>query len=286
MKINCYVQHGVNMDLPKRRVILEIQTDDKTVKTFDGLNVNFNVSKQTNSVTPSGRIVVANLTMEDVVNITTISGTYTDVKKRKKVRLYAGYDDDIGMIFEGDITSAAPITEPPDVWLQIEATNGFFDNNRVVSKTIKEKTNVKNLAEQVAGWLKVPLQWMSKASKTVNMFSASGSAGQFIRKLNDIGDILAFKDEDGLVVLDLKNPKRGTTSEVSKNTGMIGIPKADNNGIRVDVLLNPHLKLGQTINLKSELIPSLNGPYWIYGLTHSGSLRDNEYVTTMLCRKQ
>ena len=89
-----------------------------------------------------------------------------------------------------------------------------------------------------------------------------------------------------LVVLDLKNPKRGTTSEVSKNTGMIGIPKADNNGIRVDVLLNPHLKLGQTINLKSELIPSLNGPYWIYGLTHSGSLRDNEYVTTMLCRKQ
>lgn len=274
------------MDLPKRRVILEIQTDDKTVKTFDGLNVNFNVSKQTNSVTPSGRIVVANLTMEDVVNITTISGTYTDVKKRKKVRLYAGYDDDIGMIFEGDITSAAPITEPPDVWLQIEATNGFFDNNRVVSKTIKEKTNVKNLAEQVAGWLKVPLQWMSKASKTVNMFSASGSAGQFIRKLNDIGDILAFKDEDGLVVLDLKNPKRGTTSEVSKNTGMIGIPKADNNGIRVDVLLNPHLKLGQTINLKSELIPSLNGPYWIYGLTHSGSLRDNEYVTTMLCRKQ
>lgn len=274
------------MELPKRRVILEIQTDDRTVKTFDGLNVNFNISKQANSVTPSGRIIVANLTMDDVVNITTISGTYTDVQKRKKVRLYAGYEDDIGMIFEGDITSAAPITEPPDVWLQIEATNGFFDNNRVVSKTIKDKTTIKDIAEQVSSWLKVPLQWLSTANKVVNMFSISGSAGQFIRKLNALGDIIAFKDEDGLVVLDSKNPNRRITTEVSKETGMIGIPKADNNGIRVDVLLNPHLKLGQTINLKSGLIPSLNGQYWIYGLTHSGSLRDNEYVTTMLCRKQ
>ena len=187
------------MDLPKRRVILEIQTDDKTVKTFDGLNVNFNVSKQASEVTPYGRIVVANLTMEDVVNITTIVGTYTDVKKRKKVRLYAGYDDDVGLIFEGDITSAAPITEPPDVWMQIEATNGFFDNNRVVSKTIKDKTPIKNIAEQIANWLKVPLQWMATTNKVINLFSASGSAGQFIRKLNNLGDILAFKDEEGLI---------------------------------------------------------------------------------------
>ena len=273
------------MELPKRRVILEIQTDDKIVKTFDGLNVNFNVSKQASEVTPYGRIVVANLTMEDVVSITTIVGTYTDVKKRKKVRLYAGYDDDVGLIFEGDITSAAPITEPPDVWMQIEATNGFFDNNRVVSKTIKDKTPIKNVAEQVANWLKVPLQWMSTTTKIINLFSASGSAGQFIRKLNNLGDILAFKDEEGLIVLDLKNPKRKTTTEVSKNTGMIGIPKADNNGIRVDVLLNHHLKLGQSIDLKSELIPSINGKYWIYGLTHSGSLRDNEFITSILCRK-
>ena len=273
------------MELPKRRVILEIQTDDKIVKTFDGLNVSFNVSKQASEVTPYGRIVVANLTMEDVISITTIVGTYTDVKKRKKVRLYAGYDDDVGLIFEGDITSAAPITEPPDVWMQIEATNGFFDNNRVVSKTIKDKTPIKNVAEQVANWLKVPLQWMSTTTKIINLFSASGSAGQFIRKLNNLGDILAFKDEEGLIVLDLKNPKRKTTTEVSKNTGMIGIPKADNNGIRVDVLLNHHLKLGQSIDLKSELIPSINGKYWIYGLTHSGSLRDNEFITSILCRK-
>lgn len=274
------------MELPKRRVILEIQTDDKTIKTFDGLNVNFNVSKQSSEVTPYGRIVVANLTMEDVINITTIAGTYTDVKKRKKVRLSAGYDDDIGVIFEGDITMAAPITEPPDVWMQIEATNGFFDNNRVVSKTIKDKTPIKSIAEQIAGWLNIPLKWMATTNKVINLFTASGSAGQFIRKLNTLGDILAFKDEEGLVVLDSKDPKRGTTTEVSKDTGMIGIPKADNNGIRVDVLLNHHLKLGQTINLKSELIPSINGKYWIYGINHSGSLRDNEFMTTILCRKK
>lgn len=274
------------MDLPVRHVVLEIQTDDKTVKTFDGLNVNFNVSKQASSVTPQARIVVANLTMEDVVNITTISGTYTNVKKRKKVRLSAGYDDDIGVIFEGDITMAAPITEPPDVWMQMEATSGFYDNNRVVSKTIKDKTPIKNVAEQVAGWLNIPLKWMATTNKVINLFTASGSAGQFIRKLNTLGDIFAFKDEEGLVVLDSKDPKRGTTTEVSKETGMIGIPKADNNGIRVDVLLNHNLKLGQTIDLKSELIPSINGKYWIYGLNHSGSLRDNEFVTTMLCRKK
>lgn len=273
------------MELPKRRVILEIQTDDKTIKTFDGLNVNFNVSKQASSVTPEARIIVANLTMEDVVNITTIAGTYTNVKKRKKVRLLAGYDDDVGLIFEGDITMAAPVTEPPDVWLQIEAKQGFFDNNRVVSKVIKDKTPIKEIAEQISNWLETPLQWIAEANKVVNLFAASGSAGQFLRKLNMMGDIFAFRDEDGLIVLDAKSPNRGQTTVVSKDTGMIGIPKADNNGIRIDVLLNHHLKLGQTIDLKSELISSLNGRYWIYGITHSGSLRDNEYVTTLLCRK-
>ncbi len=274
------------MELPKRRVILEIQTDDKMVKTFDGLNVNFNVAKQASEVNPTGRIVVANLTMEDVVNITTIVGTYTNVKKRKKVRLWAGYDNDVGIIFEGDITQAAPVTEPPDVWLQIDATNGFFDNTRVLSKVIKEKTEIKNVAEQVAGWMKTPLQWMANINKTINLFAGSGSAGQFIRKLNELGDIIAFRDDEGLVVLDRKEPNRGTTTEVSKETGMIGIPKADNNGIRVDVLLNPNLKLGQTVNIKSKLMPGINGAYWIYGLYHSGSLRDNEFVTTMLCRKK
>lgn len=273
------------MELPKRRVILEIQTDDKTIKTFDGLNVNFNVSKQASEVTPQARIIVANLTMEDVVNITTIVGTYTNIKKRKKVRLLAGYDDDVGVIFEGDITMAAPVTEPPDVWMQIEATQGFFDNNRVVSKVIKDKTPIKEIAEQISNWLETPLQWIAEANKVVNLFTASGSAGQFIRKLNMLGDILAFRDEDGLIVLDAKNPKRGQTTVVSKDTGMIGIPKADNNGIRIDVLLNHHLKLGQSIDLKSQLISAINGRYWIYGINHSGSLRDNEFVTTLLCRK-
>lgn len=273
------------MELPERKVILEITTGKGTKTIHDGLNIQFNVTKSSNSVGGEANIMIANLPMEEAINITTLLSSFENVNKRKKVRLSAGYGDDIGVIFTGDVVHAEPISEPPDIWLNIDARIGYFDNTKVISYTIKDKTPVKEVASKVANWLDLPLNWLSTTNKVVNLFHASGSAGQLIQKLNELGDIFAFSDGESLNIID-SNPKITKTTVLSKESGMIGIPKIDNNSIRVTMLLNNSLQLGQTITIKSDLIPAINGNYWIFTLTHSGGLRENEFYTTACCRRQ
>lgn len=274
------------MVLPERKVILEIATGNGTKTIHDGLNVQFNVTKSANSIGGEASIIVANLPMEEIISITTLVSSFQNVNKRKKIKLSAGYDDNVGVIFAGDVVHAEPISEPPDVLLQIEARTGYFDNTKVVSHTIKDKTPIKDVAEQVSNWLELPLKWMATTSKIINLFHISGSAGQLIQKLNDLGDIFAFSDGENLNVIDAINPNIGVTSKLSKKSGMIGIPKIDNNAVRATMLLNPSLKLGQTISIESDLIPSVNGNYWIFAINHSGALRETNFYTTVSCRRQ
>ena len=274
------------MELPERKVILEITTGNGTKTIHDGLNVQFNITNSANAVGGEANIMIANLPMEEIINTTTLLSSFENVNKRKKIRLSAGYGDDVGVIFQGDVVHAEPVSEPPDVWLQIEARVGYFDNTKVVTHTIKNKTPIKEIAQQSANWLGLSLKWMSTVNKTVNLFHVSGSANQIIQKLNDLGDIFAYSDSENLNIIDALNPNTGVTSTLSKSSGMVGIPKIDNNSVRVKMLLNHSLKLGQTINIKSDLIPSVNGSYWIFALTHSGALRDTEFYTTACCRRK
>ena len=274
------------MELPERKVILEITTGNGTKTIHDGLNVQFNITNSANAVGGEANIMIANLPMDEIINTTTLLSSFENVNKRKKIRLSAGYGDDVGVIFQGDVVHAEPISEPPDVWLQIEARVGYFDNTKVVTHTIKNKTPIKDIAQQAANWLGLSLKWMSTVNKMVNLFHVSGSANQIIQKLNDLGDIFAYSDSENLNIIDALNPNTGVTSTLSKSSGMVGIPKIDNNSVRVTMLLNHSLKLGQTINIKSDLIPSVNGSYWIFALTHSGALRENEFYTTACCRRK
>lgn len=274
------------MELPERKVILEITTGNGTKVIHDGLNVQFNITNSANAVGGEANIMIANLPMEEIINTTTLLSSFENVKKRKKIRLSAGYGDDVGVIFQGDVVHAEPISEPPDVWLQIEARVGYFDNTKVITHTIKNKTPIKEIAQQAANWLGLSLKWMSTINKMVNLFHVSGSANQIIQKLNDLGDIFAYSDSENLNIIDALNPNTGVTSTLSKSSGMVGIPKIDNNSVRVTMLLNHSLKLGQTISIKSDLIPAVNGDYWIFALTHSGALRENEFYTTACCRRK
>ena len=274
------------MELPERKVILEITTGNGTKTIHDGLNVQFNVTTSTNAVGGEANILVANLPMDEIINTTTLLSSFENVKKRKKIRLSAGYGDDVGVIFQGDVVHAEPVSEPPDVWLQIEARVGYFDNTKVVTHTIQNKTPIKEIAQKAADWLGLSLKWMSTVNKVVNLFHVSGSANQIIQKLNDLGDIFAYSDSENLNIIDALNPNTGVTSKLSKDSGMVGIPKIDNNSVRVTMLLNHSLKLGQTISIESEIIPAVNGDYWIFALTHSGALRENEFYTTACCRRK
>jgi hypothetical protein len=94
---------------------------------------------------------------------------------------------------------------------------------------------------------------------------------------------------------------------ISPTTGLIGVPEQTQNGLEVRTLLNPNIKIGQTIKLQSTDINALrygldnqsvstnfslqqgaaatnaDGLYYVMRAEHSGDTRGNNWYTDLVC---
>ena len=272
-------------DLPERHVVVTFTCADGKTKTIEGLNVKFSAKKMCYAFGGQASIAIANLSMEDITYLTTFLSPFLFPDKKKKVAIAAGYDSDVKEIFSGDIWTALPIKRGADIWLEIKAIKSFFSSSTMTSKTlVGEKIPIKDVAAKVANWSGLKLDWKSKANKTIDAFAFTGSISDAMRKLSTTADIMVFEDNGQLTVIDSK-PQASGTRLISEDSGMIGMPRINHFGMEVKVLLNNSIKLGETIELKSKLVPAANGKYVIYSITHQGSLRELEFYSILKCRR-
>lgn len=275
--------------MDKRKVVVEIETADGQMAKFDGLNVKFSVKKTANAVMNKADISIANLSMERIYTLTTFMSPYLNAEKRKMTRLYVGYvkdmAEDVPLIFEGEISKAIPTT-PPDVWLNCEARSGFFNNQNVVSESINGKVTMQEICAKAAQSMDLQLSYTAVLNKTVEGFNYNGGATGMLNKINELGGVIAFEDDGALKVIDADKPQTSDYVRVlDQNSGLIGMPQPDNMGLKIKMLLDPTLKVGDRIELKSQIMPKANGVYWCYALTHSGGLRETNFYTEIEAKR-
>lgn len=282
--------------MPKRyaRVEVEVgqQKDEKSqiithnLESFEGLNVRFNITKRRGSTMNRAEIAICNLQTSTVEYLTTINALGGNQKERKVIRLFAGYEDNAGQIFEGDVIRALP-SAPPDTWITAQCLSGYHNNMQLVTLDLKGGVSVKQVCTLVAKQLKLELNWLSKSQKKLDQFKYQGPMTKAIEELNQIGEIVAYQDDRFLVVEDEKMtaPAAGTWIKTfSLESGLIGLPEPDLFGVKFKVLLDPTLKCGQPVRLESKQIPAANGVYYIYSLTHRGELRAEPFYTELSCK--
>lgn len=278
----------MSKDFPTRHIKVLFTSNGSQIKEVEDLNVNFNVKKYAHSAGAEANISIANLAMSDITYLTTALSPFEQMNSKKKIALYAGYDDDVNKIFDGCVCSAQPVRRGGDIWLDIQANKNFFNSCNMTSKSIisedKEKMPLKNVCQKIADWAKLGLDWKSKITKTVDAFSFTGSVTDAIRKVNNLGLVYAFEDEDKLKVID-KNPKGGVVKILSASSGMIEIPKLTQFGVDVRALMDSSVRVGDRVSVQSELVPSANGQYWVYAITYVGSLRGTEFYVDFSCRR-
>lgn len=114
-------------------------------------------------------------------------------------------------------------------------------------------------------------------------------------------------DDDGAVnVVPLTSYIPGGTVIITPQTGLIGIPEQTQNGLSVRVLMNPNIKIGQTIKLDSTINElrlgldtqsvgnnlslrqgaakkNANGLYYVMKAEHTGDTRGNNWYTDLTC---
>lgn len=268
-----------------RKIIIEFKTPAGD-KQLDGIEVKFSVEKLMSAVMNKANIEICNLTQEDIEYLTTYTSQFIAINERKRIRIFAGYEEDgVSLIFDGDIVEGMP-SQPPDRWIRCKALSGYYSNKEVVSKTITGDVSVKEVCNEASKLLKIPMIYESVNLKKISDFSFTGDKTKILKDLNELGGITAYEDDGTLFVIDKDKPRTSLDVRyIDETSGLIGIPKPDPIGIELTVLLDNSLKIGQRIYIESKIFPSASGEYFIYELNHTGDLRGVEFYTKIKARR-
>ena len=269
--------------MDKRICYVQIQTPsgDKEIRN---ISIRGRITRKKSETGSTAKIAIANLSREDVEYLTTYTSPYVDQSKKKRINVFAGYESTgVGMIFSGDIYSALP-EGLPDTWLNIEAKTEYFNQQNIITMS-QSKMNTKSIATIVANQLNLALVWRSKSQKFIDAFNFTGAKAKLLNRLNELDSFTAFIDNDSLIVIDNNEqpPETSTTKKegyiklINGDSGLIGLPQPDEHGVKIKVLLDPTVNLGDWFKLESERLPIINGFYQVYEMTYDFATREPQY---------
>lgn len=233
-----------------------------------------------------------------------------------RVVLQAGYAGNFGTIFDGTIKQVRRGREnPTDTYLDVTAADGDQAYNYSVTALslaagqTSTKTQVESIIQTMAkngvkkGYVpdNMPKQSLPRGKVLYGM------SRDLMRKAAQ-GAGMAWSIQDGEVdVVPLSAYKPASDVPViTAVTGMIGMPEQTANGIRVKVLLNPMMKIGQVVQIDNKSIlqhrystsvsgqaqnyydalaakTSDDGFYYIMSTDHSGDTRGDQWYSDLIC---
>ncbi|MDE1158442.1 MAG: hypothetical protein PW791_09215 [Neorhizobium sp.] len=265
------------------------------------LRIRFNVSQHT-------------LQSPNVADITITNPSAQTIQTVKKegltVTLEAGYQDNPGLIFKGQIIQKRSGRENPvDTYLNVIAQGGDQAyNHAVVSKTLaaghtyKDQVNVVYEAMKPFGITLGSIADLGskKMPRPRVMF---GMARDVMRTISmSTGTSWSIQNNELTVTKD-NEPNAGSAIVLNSRTGMIGLPTQTLDGIQVRCLLNPKIGPGSKVQIdqssvqeaklsadytaavSNAMLPSTadDGMYKVLYVTHAGDTRDVPWYTDMIC---
>lgn len=249
---------------------------------YEGANIAVKFTKTTDSKQNDINASISNLLTETVDYLVTETSPWNPNAKPKIITCLAGrMSTGVERVFTGDITSAIP-SPPPDRTLQMKARTQDSAKYKFASVNSPKTIQLSELSKKIADSYQLKLQFEA-TDKTVSNYLYNGPLAKQIKKLELVGDIDAYIDDDVLVVKDLGKGIKGEVRVISISTGMVGVPSLDEKGVKVRVLFDPTIKLGQQIEIQSEINKAANGQYVIYQMDGSLMSRGQDWYLDLSC---
>ena len=291
-----YNEYQNTTPLPRRRAYFIFGDDDEEQDKFllEGLNVKFDVLYNTGGMFAQANFGICNLNAEHLKYLTNFFAFGNPRRRNCTIKFFAGYDDekqpkklkDIPLLYKG-VVMLTSITPPPDIWLNFEALAcGNIHMAKAKVSFSGEKT-VYDIAKAAAQYYGLELEWRANNSggKKIKDFSFDGTGYGFASKLHDLdGDLQFGADSLRLRVTDTRpDPANSALPrwKVDRDHAMIGVPRFSYYGATVDTLLNPLIRAGDFVELRSKYQPAGDGEYFIRTVRHHGELRGDDFNTTL-----
>ena len=278
------------MTLFNRKFLLEIG-DQTGAQAIDELRIKFSVERTVAAVPAKADITVYN------PSSTTISRAQ---QKGALVRLQAGYEDNIEIIYEGKIRRTMLQHTGPDVVLTVVCGDGdaayrsaritqSFPPNTRITKIIREIIKTMKAQEVKVGAVLRNLRTiLGTAGHRVNKqvttkgVSLDGSSAFHLTHMLDQYD-MQWDIQNGELVIGKRNQPSElfpTAVVLKSDTGLVGAPEiGENSVLTVTSLLQP--QLAPMRQLRIEGSRSANGLYVARKVNHKGDSEGNEWYTTV-----
>lgn len=269
----------MSFDFKKLKIVVEMYNPSTTVE-IESLPMQIQITKSGLPAMDNAHISIYGLSKETMQNMTFLNFRALQVN-RNKITIYA--EDSI--IYTGEVTSAYPnFSSSPNVRIDLEAVTGATAlTESVPPSSYKGVVPVSQIAKTIAEDMNFTFVDKGVNINTENLYIQGSSIQKLIRLSRDykFGCII---ENNTVEIYPLKENEKVTTTNLnlSKDTGMIGYPSFNQNGIQVKCLLAKDIKLNDTIKIESEL-PRASGKWVIYSIVHnlSWGMKNGEWSTTL-----
>ena len=231
-------------------------------------------------------------------------------KEFSKVVLQGGYEQNFGVIFQGNVKQVLRGRENgTDTFIDIIAGDGDLSYNfAIVNATLAAGTGQ---AEQVNAAIGAMTKTGGTTAGNVGEMPANqlprgkvmyGMARDYLRQTAETTN-KTWSIQDGKVqFVPTTSYLPGEAVVLTSKTGMVGTPTQTNEGILVNCLLNPKLKVGGRVQLNNDSVARLkidlsqpnspanipapltnDGVYYILVIEHQGDNRGTEWYSKLTC---
>lgn len=231
-----------------------------------------------------------------------------------RVLIQGGYDGNFGILFHGQIKQVRRGRESQtDTYIDITAADGDSAYNFAVSTfslaagDTAPKTQIDHILKGMAEYSigkgyspDLPANSLPRGKAFYGM-----SRDEMRKIARNLG--VSWSIQDGkLQMVPETAYMEGEIPVITSATGMVGLPEQTQNGIKVRVLLNPNIKIGQAIKLDNESIQGYrfglgvtqtgtnlmtettaktnsDGLYYVMIAEHMGDTRGQEWYSDLMC---
>jgi hypothetical protein len=269
------------VDLRRVRVGIEVSG---RINWYEGLKVKATGTKYANPEQNDCTVTITNLKRQTRDFLVTEASPFNSNPTPKRLILEVGrVSTGLTRIFVGDITSAEPST-PPDIELTITAKTSNASKGKLVARSGGAQSKLSAISKSVADDLGLMLDFQAQ-DKNIGNYTHSGPELKQVELLQQAGGVSAYVDDNKLVVKDAHMPLTGRIRILNKNSGMVGIPKPTEKGLKVTFLIDADTVLGGALRLQSQMNPAANGDYVITQLAFDVSTHDSPFWYTALATR-
>lgn len=237
-------------------------------KVIRGLATDVSIERPGLPDKDKARVKIYNLPLQEMEQLTTLSFKPLQVRKNI-IRILAGDENNLSEVFNGDITSAfGNFNNAPDPVFEIEALCGYYASIQPSSPTsISGSTPVADVISKVAQQIGYSFINQGVTSSLRNAVLNGSPMEQAINAAKQVGAQLLVNDST-MTLLNANEALSGNAVLLNKDTGMIGYPTFNNEGIIVKSLYNNAFKFNGLVKVES-IVPKATGVWRITKLTHN-----------------